>query len=254
MSVPHAGILVPDDDKALCVRTPRELLLDADLYTDRLCESLHKNAATITARVSRYVLDLNRAPGDVCARVCPKWRTPCAPNPRALIWRAASDGSAVLARQMTLHEVQRRIDFIHAPYHAALAALLEKRRRAFGFARLLDVHSMPSRSGAKPANKELPDICPGDLFEKSCSSSVRDLVLKSAQDHKLSTSMNKPYAGGYITRHYGNPERQMHAIQIEIRRDLYMNELSKEFLEHKAQNIVSFLKSCTSALSSMNLG
>jgi len=66
--------------------------------------------------------------------------------------------------------------------------------------------------------------------------------------------MNKPYAGGYITRHYGNPERQMHAIQIEIRRDLYMNELSKEFLEHKAQNIVSFLKSCTSALSSMNLG
>ena len=248
VSVPHAGVLIPDDDKALCVRSPRELLLDADLYTDRLCEELHEHAALITARISRYVLDLNRSPNDVCARVCSKWRTPCAPNPRALIWRAASDGSAVLARPLTLHEVQRRIDLIHQPYHAALAKLLERRRKQFGYAILLDVHSMPSRAGPKSTTKEIPEICPGDLLGKSSAPFVREALLKCADAHDLNTSVNKPYAGGYITRTHGDPSKSVHAIQIEVRRDLYMNELSKEFLTQKAKRIVSFLGACAETL------
>lgn len=255
VSVPHAGTLVPDDDAALLAISGDALLRDADLFVNRLVEGVGRTGvAVVEALVSRYIVDLNRAPDDVDREVCPELSRPARPSARGLIWRSTTDGAPVLRRPLTLGEVNSRRARIHVPYHEALQALLEERRRSHGFAILVDLHSMPStgRPGHDDPGARRADIVPGDLRGTSCAASLSTLVGEHFAYQGFSVRPNDPYMGGYITREHGRPARGVHAIQIEVNRDLYMNESTFAFLDVKARRLRDSLASLISALCSFD--
>lgn len=245
VSVPHAGTHIPDEDRAAVGADHRTVLRDADLFVDRLWQRAPKlGAALVVATHSRYVLDLNRAPADVDREVCPELEVPSRPNPRALIWRVSTEGKAVLPRPLSKAELDSRIARVHRPYHAALASLLEERRRAFGYAILVDGHSMPSvgRVGHADTAVRRADIVPGDVRGRSCSRVLSEAVGAHFREAGFEVKPNDPYMGGYITRHHGRPASGVHAIQIEVNRDLYMDEEACTFDEARAARLVPALE------------
>lgn len=240
VSVPHAGTWVPPDDAPLVALEPVALLRDADLHVDRLCAGVPAlGVPVVRAHVSRYVLDVNRAPDDVDREVCADIDRPQKPSVRGLVWRQTTDGHAVLKRPLTRAELEDRIARIHEPYHRALAGLLDERRARFGYAILLDVHSMPStgRPGHADPGARRADIVPGDVRGASCAPAVSQLLSDHFSRAGFSVRPNDPYMGGFITRHHGRPARGVHAIQLELNRDLYMDEVTYAFDERKGATL-----------------
>ena len=122
-----------------------------------------------------------------------------------------------------MEEALERIERIYRPYHDTLRRLLAQTHVAFGLAILIDCHSMPSniRGGA---SRLRPDFVLGDRFGTSCMPELTDCAAATLQRLGYTVCRNKPYAGGFITEHYGRPARGLHALQIEINRGLYMDE------------------------------
>ncbi len=252
VSVPHAGTHVPAVDAPLLRASGAALLRDADALVDRLFERAPAlGAPLVVARVSRYVLDLNRAPDDVDLEVCPELERPARPSARGLVWRTSTEGAALLARPLTMAELTSRIERLHAPYHALVATLLEERRRHFGFAVLLDAHSMPStgRPGHSDPGERRADLVPGDVRGSSCAPSLTRLVVQHFERAGLRVKLNDPYMGGYITRAHGRPARGVHAIQLEVNRDLYLDEEHARWDERKAARLAPSIEGLLEALS-----
>jgi len=240
VSVPHAGTIVPDEDAPLLAVHGDALLRDADLHVDKLAEGVVvHDVALLVARVSRYIVDINRAPDDVDREVCPELPRPARPSARGLCWRTTTDGAAVLRRPLSLAELTSRRERIHAPYHETLEQLLDERRRQFGFALLVDVHSMPSigRPAYPDPGGRRADIVPGDVRGAACAAGLTRLVSAHFAARGFSVKENDPYMGGYITRHHGRPSRGVHAIQVEVNRDLYMDEATYAFLPERAARV-----------------
>jgi N-formylglutamate deformylase len=245
VSVPHAGTLVPAEDAPLLALEGKALLRDADLFCDRLVAGIARLGVTcVVQNISRYVLDVNRAPDDVDKDVCPDIERPAKPSARGLVWRQTTDGADVLRRPLTVAELRSRVERIHAPYHAELARLLEERRARFGAAILLDVHSMPStgRPGHADPGARRADVVPGDVRGSSCAPLISKVVSEHFARLGYAVRPNDPYMGGYITRHHGRPARGTHAIQLELNRDLYMDEDALTFDEKKAARLVPHLE------------
>lgn len=240
VSVPHAGTQVPDVDAPLLRASGAALLRDADAFVDRLvARAPSLGAPLLVARVSRYVLDLNRAPDDVDHEVCPEQPRPARASARGLVWRTSTDGVALMTRPLSLQELRSRIDRLHAPYHATLTTLLEERRQRFGFAVLLDAHSMPStgRPGHTDPGARRADIVPGDLRGASCARSLSRLVAEHFEAGGFRVKANDPYMGGYITKAHGRPTQGVHAIQLEVNRDLYLEEEAVRWEAGKAARL-----------------
>jgi N-formylglutamate amidohydrolase len=141
---------------------------------------------------------------------------------------------AVLRRPLTVDEVRSRVQRIHAPYHAMLRALLAERRERFGHAILIDLHSMPSRFES-PARRV--DVVPGTLDDTSCAPALLELVIDHFSGADLLVRPNDPYKGQYTTAHHGRPAAGVHALQLELNRDLYMDERTFELIEHRADRL-----------------
>jgi N-formylglutamate deformylase len=235
LSVPHAGTgtagfadaLVPGLD----VRCDADLLVDG-LYgiaerTGGGGASPGPNGAHLAAALSRFVCDLNRHPDDVSAEAVPQHPAPRNRDGRGFIWTVTTTGAPALARPLTLGDWRARAD-VHAAYHGAIAASLQRARARFGFAVLVDGHSMPSvgRAGHADPGRPRADVVPGDRDGTSCSPALSRLVESHFISNGYSVTFNNPYKGGFITTHHGRPADDIHAIQIELRRDLYMDELT----------------------------
>jgi N-formylglutamate deformylase len=108
-------------------------------------------------------------------------------------------------------------------YHRALRRLFTRIHRDFGTAVLIDCHSMPSSAGGKD-ERPRADVVLGDRYGTSCVSAVAETIESVLRELGYSVSRNKPYAGGFITEHYGNPAAGLHALQLELNRGLYMDE------------------------------
>ena len=126
--------------------------------------------------------------------------------------------------------MERRLAAYYRPYHAALSAELARLRERFGYAILLDAHSMPSRATEKlhsdsPGSRRA-DIVPGDLLGHACGGWLSDATDAFWRSEGYSVERNQPYRGGGITRRHGTPDRGVHAIQVELNRGLYMDEQS----------------------------
>jgi N-formylglutamate amidohydrolase len=226
VEAPHAGLLVPPACLARIHSPARSLGRDADLFIDALYQDAPAEGATLlVSRVSRYVVDLNRAESDVDAE-CVEGAPAQPRTARGLVWRLSSDGAAVLDRPLTRAELEERMSTIYRPYHAALAAALEKKRARFGYAVLLAAHSMPSvgRSAHGDRDTVRADVVPGTRGRTSAAAPLIDAVDAHARAEGWTVRHDEPYKGGYATQHYGRPEGGMHAVQVELARRLYMDE------------------------------
>lgn len=240
VEVPHAGTWVPAAYMAPLIAPVRALGRDADLWVDALYEGAALEGATcIVARTSRYVLDLNRSEDDwddAAVETRPSASPPRLPGsmPRGLVWRLTTDGEPALARPLRRSELDDRIRAIHRPYHAALRALVERKRAAFGYAIVLAGHSMPSSPRVPAAGAatvradERADVVPGTQGRTTAARSLIDAVDAEARRAGLSVRHDDPYRGGFTTRHYGRPRDGVHAVQVELARRLYMNEATLE--------------------------
>ncbi len=226
VEVPHAGLFVPPHFATGLLASARSIARDADLFVDELYGDAADGGATaLVSRVSRYVIDLNRAETDIDNESVVN--APASPRaPRGVVWRLTTDNERCLAAPLTRAELDARLDEIYRPYHAALARQVEAKVARFGVCILLAGHSMPSvgRSGHGDESVERADVVPGTQGRTTAHASLIDLVERHARDAGLTVKHDEPYRGGYATRHWGRPSHRVHAVQVEIARRLYMNE------------------------------
>lgn len=222
VSVPHAGISTFGLGAAL--EPELDVRCDADLFVDELY-AVGRPAVFVRSALSRFVCDLNRHPDDVSGRAVPSHPAPRNTDGRGFLWEVTTSGRRALARPLAPEEWEDR-RAIHAAYHGAIAGALERARQRFGFAILVDGHSMPSvgRQGHSDTGRTRADIVPGDRRGTSCAPALSRLVGEHFAAAGHSVAFNEPYQGGFITTHHGKPAAGVHAIQIEMRRDLYMHE------------------------------
>ena len=137
--------------------------------------------------------------------------------------RVVGDSQEIYGARIPVDDAIRRIEGLYKPYHRALRRLFTRVHRDFGAAVLIDCHSMPSTAGAKD-ERPRADVVLGDRYGTSCVATVAETIEATLRGQGYVVSRNKPYAGGFITEHYGNPAVGLHAIQLEINRALYMDE------------------------------
>ena len=254
LSVPHAGVATHGFEATIAPEL--DVRCDADLYVDRLYRVGEAGGpeVTLAARLSRFVCDLNRDPDDVSPGAVPEHPAPRNTDGRGFVWAVTTAGVPALARPLTLDDWRARTA-VHAAYHDALAQALARARDRFGFAILVDGHSMPSRgrAGHKDPGRTRADVVPGDREGGSCAPALSRLVGDHFSSLGFSVAFNDPYKGGYITAHHGRPADRIHAIQIELRRDLYMNETTYEPLEPGVTRLQSALAELLAKLRSLKL-
>jgi N-formylglutamate amidohydrolase len=197
----------------------------ADVLTRR-CVQL--GYPVIMAQCARAWIDLNRDEQDIDTEMVQGALRSDYPPPGVkqrgglgLIPRRLSGEGELWKRQFTLDEVAHRISSFHRPYHEAVADILEHMRRRFGVAILLDLHSMPPIRSA--TSGPAPQFVIGDRFGKSAASRYAELLMARLQVQGFSAALNHPYAGAYILRRHARPHANIHAIQLEIDRSLYLD-------------------------------
>ena len=251
VDVPHSGEWIPEDVLSEMVVEDKTLKRDLDLYVDQIWHQAPGLGATmLVSSVSRYVVDLNRAPDDVSRKTvlgAVAVKKPGYYHDRGVVWRTTTDGTPVMGGPMSRETFDRRIRTFHAPYHAEIAAQIARIKAQFGYCILLDAHSMPSegRRGHTDPGIRRADIVPGDVSGSSCDWTLSALVCEHFSQQNFSTRLNKPYQGGWITRHFGQPDQGVHALQIEINRAIYMDETTFKVDVHGMQRLQS---ACASLL------
>jgi len=181
-------------------------------------------APLIAAHFPRAYLDANRAPQELDPGMFEGALTvPVdAASTRVqaglgVIPRVVREGAEIYRRKLPAAEAERRLAWLHRPYHAALDSLIRATQAKFGVAILIDCHSMPSAAAA-------PDIVLGDRYAVSSAPRLTQAVETVFERAGFSVARNAPYAGGYTTQLHGRPGRHCHALQIEINRALYLDE------------------------------
>ena len=234
-SSPHSGREYPVDFVRASPLDAQALRSSEDAFVDDLfLHGVACGAPLIAARAPRAYIDLNRAADELDPAVIDGIeRAPH--NPRVtsglgVIPRVVAGGRNIYRGKLSLPEAERRITRLWHPYHRALRQLMEESHTRFGRAVLIDCHSMPSWIGSGTQKQERidADFVLGDRYGTACGGVFVDLIegrLRAAGYH---VQRNKPYAGGFITEHYGSPGAGFHALQIEINRALYLNERTLE--------------------------
>ncbi|MGV6872932.1 N-formylglutamate amidohydrolase [Pseudochelatococcus sp. B33] len=237
-NVPHAGRVYPQaflDESRL---DPVALRRSEDAWVDRLFAGVVRlGAPLMVAHFPRAYLDLNREPGEFDPRLF-TGRLPAEANTRSArvagglgtIPRVVGDGQDIYPGRIPFEEGLTRVEALYKPYHLALRDRLARTHASFGAVLLIDCHSMPTPATAAGGTRtaSAPDIVLGDRFGMSCAPAAVGFVERALQMRGYSVVRNRPYAGGYITEHYGTPASGCHALQIEICRSLYMDEKTLE--------------------------
>lgn len=225
---PHSGCDYPDWFLSESRLDRHVLRSSEDAFVDRLIAPARAlGAVVLTARVPRSVVDLNRAPDEIDP-LAVAGPAPAVLGPRivaglGVIPRVVAQGRAIRDRPIEPAEAERRIARLWRPYHAALAGLIAEARARFGGAILIDMHSMP-RDALSHLPRPRPDFVLGDLHGASASARVSQAVARAIAAEGFRLRRNAPFAGAYIAAAYGRPSRNVHVIQLEIDRSLYMDE------------------------------
>lgn len=234
LSVPHAGRCYPDDLLANLRVSPAELLRLEDRYADRLVQpALAAGVPTLVAHSARAWIDLNRAENDIDSSMLSGSMLSPAAVPSAktrgglgLIPRRLQSSGELWRKPIDPADVARRIAHVHRPYHQTMSHMLEDMRARFGIAILLDVHSMPpipAQRSPSQYGSEGPKIVVGDRFGRSAAAVYAELVLAHVRSQNIEGSLNSPYSGAYILAQHGRPDANIHALQLEVDRSLYLD-------------------------------
>jgi len=257
VEVPHAGLEVPDEVRPALLAPAEARKRDADIYVDKLYARAPVHGATLlVARLSRYVVDLNRAADDVDAATVVGHASSSGVQPRGVVWRTTTDGRPVLPRPLTQAELRARLARYYTPYHHALQERLVALRARHGHAIVLAGHSMPSlgRSLHADPGAHRADVVPGSCGRTSADARVIDLVDAHFRAAGLSVRHDDPYKGGFTTSHYGRPRERIHAIQVELNRALYVDEQSYVVKQPDFDELSRLLEALIEKLGALSFG
>lgn len=225
---PHSGRIYPDWFLAESRLDAQHLRSSEDAFVDRLIATGQDHGAVLlTANVPRCVVDLNRAPDEmdplVVSGALPRIMSPRIMAGLGVIPRVVSQGRAIHDRPIAREEADLRISRLWHPYHRALSLLIDEAVERFGGAVLIDMHSMP-RDALAHLPRPRPDFVLGDRNGVSASARISAEVSEAVTGEGFRVRRNSPFAGAYITAAYGRPRENIHVVQLEMDRSLYMDE------------------------------
>ena len=254
LASPHSGRNYPASFVDSSRLDPRALRRSEDSFVDELYAAAPSHgAALLAATFPRAYCDANREAWELDPAMfedgLPAWVNTTSVRVGAglgTLARVVSSGEAIYRHRLRFADAETRVRTCWEPYHEALRTLIDTTRRHHGACLLLDCHSMPEassqpgdREGAYPAARidtvllrdaarDGPDFVLGDAHGTTCAPAATRLVETLLRESGYQVSRNNPYAGGYVTRHYGRPRERVHVLQIEVARGLYMDEATIE--------------------------
>ena len=226
---PHSGRLYPESFARQTRLDPITLRKSEDAFVEELFGAAPSlGVPLIAARFPRAFVDVNRAPSEIDPAMFDAplggsgpLRTPRVAAGLGIIPRIVRDGLEIYGARLPVHEAHFRLERFYRPYHAALADLVAETRALFGIAVVIDCHSMPPPSRGS-------DVVIGDCYGEAAAPELIVAAQRSLSQLGFSVVRNAPYAGGYTTNLYGKPDLSVHALQIEISRALYLDEVRME--------------------------
>ena len=236
VSSPHSGQIYPPELLRAVRLHPSQLRRLEDAFVDHLFDMAPKlGIPLLRARFARAYVDVNREAAefdqDLLDEPLPDYAKGQSAKAKAGLGTVPSRiaGQPIYRARLSLDDVEHRVRHAYWPYHHALQKLIDHGQRRFGQVLLLDCHSMPSFSANGTLSLDaaaggMIDIALGDRFGSSCAPSIVHQAETFLAAQGLRVTRNRPYAGGHITSHYGQPHIGVHTLQIEIRRGLYMDE------------------------------
>lgn len=235
ISMPHNASEIPSDLKAH-MQDYAQLSPDTDCFVDRLYEmAAEMGIGILKPHYSRYVIDLNRPPDDtnlypgadttgLCPVTCFDRRPIYLPG-----------------QEPTQQEIQHRIQAYWQPYHQALQTETQRLYDLFGTVLVYDAHSIASHV-PRFFEGQLPDLNLGTHNSQTCSPDLEAALVKVAEKSGYSWVLNGRFKGGYITRHYAQPEKRIYSFQLELSQATYMDEITREWDSLKSLQIKKILK------------
>lgn len=234
-SSPHSGTVYTSAFVASSRLDPVTLRRSEDSFVDELFAGASAaGAPLLKALFPRAYLDVNREPWELDPAMfdgpLPEFvnsRSPRVGGGLGTVARVVANGADIYRAKLSFPEARRRVETLYVPYHAALEDLVTRAVARFGRAALIDCHSMPSVGGPmdRDPGKRRADFVLGDCHGQACAPALIEAAEAHLKRAGFAVTRNDPYAGGHITRHYGKPRTGRHALQIEVNRALYMDEL-----------------------------
>jgi len=254
---PHSGREYPPDFVAASRLDAAALRRSEDSFVDELFASAPRHGAPLlAARFPRAFVDPNREayeldPAMFSGPLPPQAniRSPRVAAGLGTIARVVASGADIYRDKLPVAVAEQRIATYYRPYHARLGQLIDATCRRFGWSVLIDCHSMPSVGGPMDHDPGLArvDVVLGDCYGAACAPSITEVVEAAFQRLNYRVVRNTPYAGGFTTRHYGQPGQGGHALQIELNRALYMEEAGHRRAEGFAR-VAADIESVVAAL------
>lgn len=252
---PHSGECFPDEFLKQTTVDKHTLLCSGDSFVDTLYDHAPNHGSVLLSnQYARSFMDTNRAAyeldqemfyGDIPDDLID--RSHKVDIGYGSIAKYAYTRKEIYFTKIPFEEAENRIRQYYFPIHDILEQLLTEDFEKFGYSVLIDCHSMPSYEFLNYKTlKKQPDIILGNLYGKSCDEKLTKYILTHFKKHKLKVAMNNPFAGGYNTNHYGHPKEKKHAIQIEIKKSLYMDEKNRslnQYADNMKKVITELIKS-----------
>lgn len=244
VSVPHCGTAFPDELRDQYKPELIDNVDDTDWFVDALYDFvLDMGITMISARYSRWVIDLNRdvdskplyTDGRIITALCPT--TTFLGDP---LYRDERE-------HVEANEVQRRLKEYYFPYHEKIQSLLNEMKKEFGKVLLWDCHSI-RQIVPTIQNEKFPDLILGDADERACDSRFIATALKNLGSAGYSLNHNHPFKGGTITRSFGRPSENQHALQLEMTKVNYMDDAERKYDKVRADKMREVLKRTLSEL------
>ncbi|MDX3929282.1 MAG: N-formylglutamate amidohydrolase [Shinella sp.] len=232
---PHSGRRYPQGFLEQSRLDALSIRRSEDHYVDELFSAATAlGAPMLVAHFPRAFLDVNREPYELDPRMFEGSLPPYAnissmrvAGGLGTVPRVVAENMEIYRRRFPVAEALDRVENIYKPYHACLRRLVVRTHVAFGFSVLVDCHSMPGNIRVS-SNGARADFIIGDRYGTSASAELSRTAMHLLEDMGFTVVRNKPYAGGFITEHYGRPARGLHALQIEVNRALYVDEATLE--------------------------
>ena len=259
ISMPHSGRIYSQNFLKNTLLSKKELQYSEDNYVDKvLSKVLSNNISYVKANFPRSFIDVNRNPLEIdplmISSEIPKFEASKFSKVESgigVIHRVSCYGNEIYGRSLSRKEIINRLLSYYFPYHRSIKSIIKKLKQKHDIILLLDFHSMPS----KILERNI-DIVVGNNFNSSCNKTLSSKAIKYFNYFNYSSSLNDPFAGGYITQYYGKPIEGVNVLQIEINRSLYMNEETLELENAKVNslsiNIDLIIKSLITEINNIN--
>lgn len=236
LASPHSGQVFPEEFLTAIKMPLKALRSNEDSFVDELFAPATKIGIPMLAmNISRAFIDANRDKIEIDPKMY--YNYPNAENVQdgircrvglGAVHRINANRENIYDGLLNYNEVQKRIECVYDVYHARLQQLVDLVLKKFGFCFVLDCHSMPSKICSVMQEDKPIDFCLGTLFDQSCPTQMSDFMFRLLEDKGYKVVMNCPYSGAFTTFNYCQPRKNVHTMQIEMNRALYMSENTQQ--------------------------